>query len=879
MKRHHSPNESNAHQILRAKSIEAGIPEQDLRDLLWLINADDALTCFVPICENLSNIFRLMNEHFATYCTEHQIPVEQWTNIVNWVIANAEDLAGTIGEQFNQRPEKREEEQSLYEGSKPSLINPLVGHCATRNSLYTVLLNSLASENIAECERYFLMVGQLIIAHVHVCRKYIPKQQYENHSKSSEITGYPNTPYTAALALRVLSSEEDISFCSRGLNSKQSPLKFAQAAKQYTSGEDELSKYLAGYCRFIARAHGLLGWSNRSGGGRRRGHRGGGRWIPGYVRLGPDCEVVPTEVGDSEDPNADWGRQVVVQEVLENGAPITKKRARQLLVDDIYPFDLAGEDELCLTEYPCNETTKGIAGLIFAAEGQARHVAMEHQMLPWSYRLLTVSELASLLTFGSDLFRKLLRTRDWSDEQALQAETIALLHTSLWTGSTLERAKNLIILPDDKNQAKQIHCELALYVPTKSDQHGKARLVEWRIRSYFPNYRLYLEAPTGTTRQRTTYMYVPDIAGGAQFVRHLMRRKEYRDRKSPFSRSITHYRRTLRALLKSVDPSGRITEQKAVSYLFHRIACVSGDVTQAVAITGREHELAQARIYYTTHSLKVLRDAYVKALWNIVPFVYKASGRKLRLNYAAVVDPADVHVGSRLCPTRNAARTATEKLQEAIKKAARYHTWDEFIVYHNHFTLYTVLMFGYTTACRAIISPFVSTSEIDLETGLAALADKDGPDHHKSRLIWVPEDVRKQIRNYEAHRQALLGSLGEHLTKSDVDDLDCFFLRKTVKEQFAPVAVRPATLSEQMKEFIRLPANVHRRFLRTELSGGGCPIEVVDNFIGHWSRGEEPFGWFSSFPYRDHIMTLESYLVPLLKDLGWRPIESALTKK
>ena len=62
-------------------------------------------------------------------------------------------------------------------------------------------------------------------------------------------------------------------------------------------------------------------------------------------------------------------------------------------------------------------------------------------MLPWSYRLLTVSELASLLTLGSDRFRELLRLRNWSAEQELLAETIALLHTSLWTGSTLEPPK------------------------------------------------------------------------------------------------------------------------------------------------------------------------------------------------------------------------------------------------------------------------------------------------------------------------------------------------------------------------------------------------------------------------------------------------------
>ncbi|TAM43582.1 MAG: site-specific integrase [Gammaproteobacteria bacterium] len=876
--KHQSPSKSKAHQILRLKCAEAGIPEEYLRDLLWWINADDALTCFVPICENLTNVTRLMNESFALYCAEHQIPVKQWANIANWVLAHGEDLAETIGEQFNQRPEKPEEEHSASGYSKVSLINPLVGRCATRNSLYTVLLNSLASKNVDERERYFLMVGQLIVAHVHVCRKYIPRQKYEDHAGSNEIAGYPNTPYGASHALRVISNEEDLDFCPSGLDPKLSPHLFAQVAGNQSSGRNDLSKHLAGYCRFVARAHGLLKWSNRKGGGGRRGRGGGGRWISGYVNLGPDCEVVPAEVGDPDDPHGDWGKQVVVQEVLENGVPITKKRARQLYAADIHPYDLAGEDELCLTEYPCDETKKGIAGLIFAAEGQARHIAMEHQMLPWQYRSLTVSELASLLSYSSDCFRELLQEQHWSDAQALQAETIALIHISLWTGSTLDRAKTLEVLPGDKEAAKKINCELALFVPT-STQSNESRIVEWRIRSYFPKYRVHLEAPAGVTRRRTVYMYVPDLAGGAQFVRELVSRKEYQNREELFSRSVSEYRRALRALLKTIDPSKRITVEKVRSYLFHRIACVSGDVTQAVAITGCEHELAQTRIYYTTHSLKVLRNVYVKALQEIVPFVYRALGREPRLDFAEAVEPATIHVGSRFCPTREAARETTAKLRNAIKKATSYRTREEFADYHNYFTLYTVLMFGYTTSCRAIISPFLPTSEIDPETGLAALADKDGPDHHKSRLIWIPHEVRKQIRNYEAHRQALLGSWREYLTKPLADIPDCFFLHKKDKGRFVPELVRPATLKQFMKAFIDLPANVHRRFLRTELGESGCPSEIVNAFIGHWSRGEEPFSWFSSFSYHEHIATLERYVPPLLKDLGWQPIESTLTKK
>lgn len=873
MPHHQSPNESRAHQILRAKCVEVGIPEAHLRNLLWQINADDALTCFAPICQNLSNICRLMDEHFAAYCVEHQIAAGQWMNIANWVVADVEKLTEAIGEQFNQWPERPDENALLGDGMRVGLINPLIGRCAARNSVYTVLLNTLASEDDSECDRFSLMVGQLLVAHVHVCREYVPLHKYENYAGSGEIAGYPNTPYTASHALRVISGQEKLSFCPSWLDPGQAPQQFAEAAKLYKSEGDVLSIHLAGYCRIIARAHGLLGWSTRAGGG--GGKNGGGKWIPGYVRLGPDCEIVPTQVGDPDDPHEDWGKQVVITEATENGEPITQNRARQLLAEDIDPSDLASEDELCLTEYPCHETNKGTAGFVFAAKGQARHVVMEHQLLPWHYRMLTVTELASLLTFCSDLFRKLQRAKKWSTDQTLLAETIAILHTMLWTGSTLDRAKKLQILPGAKELAKSIYCELGLYIPAPATG-SKIRLVEWRIGSYFPDYRVTLEAPPGVTRRRTSYMYVPDIAGGAQFIRLILKKRGPGKRRTFFTKGIDEYRRALRKLLKSVDASGRITEQKIVSYLFHRIACIT-DVTQAVAITGREHELARTRIYYTTPQLKVLREAYVKALWDIVPFVYKAAGRKLRLDYAAVIDPTVVHVGSRLCPTREAAKKAIAKLQKAIKKAVNYRTWDEFVVYHNYFTLYTVLMVGYATSCRAIISPFLATSEIDADTGLAALADKDGPDHHKSRLVWVPEEVRRQIRGYEAHRQALLGSLHGHFAKSDAVVPDCFFLRVTDRGQFAFVAVRPSTLSKQMKGFIRLPANVHRRFLRTELIEDGCPAEVIDAFMGHWSRGEEPFGWFSSFSFQEHVTTLESHLVPLLKDLGWQPIESALT--
>ena len=53
----------------------------------------------------------------------------------------------------------------------------------------------------------------------------------------------------------------------------------------------------------------------------------------------------------------------------------------------------------------------------------------------------------------------------------------------------------------------------------------------------------------------------------------------------------------------------------------------------------------------------------------------------------------------------------------------------------------------------------------------------------------------------------------------------------------------------------------------------GCPPEVVDAWMGHWYRGEEPWRTFSSFAFADFRMALEEYLQPLiLKQLGFRAI-------
>ena len=83
--------------------------------------------------------------------------------------------------------------------------------------------------------------------------------------------------------------------------------------------------------------------------------------------------------------------------------------------------------------------------------------------------------------------------------------------------------------------------------------------------------------------------------------------------------------------------------------------------------------------------------------------------------------------------------------------------------------------------------------------------------------------------------------------------LPCFFLDEDLK----PVEVRPKTLVPIMQDFLPFPVNIHRRFVSSELLDAGCPPEIVSAWMGHWHRGEEPWGKFSSFSFHDYVSVLE----------------------
>ena len=177
---------------------------------------------------------------------------------------------------------------------------------------------------------------------------------------------------------------------------------------------------------------------------------------------------------------------------------------------------------------------------------------------------------------------------------------------------------------------------------------------------------------------------------------------------------------------------------------------------------------------------------------------------------------------------------------------------------------------------RAGHDPSFKPSEYDPQTGFAVLRDKGSSDGYNTRLIWIWDECIKQLNAYHSHLKKLhslkvpfscLLTVAEWKQRGG-DKSSSYFLIPHNK-QFDFIA--PGMFEKNLTIYLNfpLPANCHRHYLRSELIEEGCSLDVVDAFLGHWSRGEEPWSRFSGLSPLVFARELKEHLVPILERDQW----------
>lgn len=90
--------------------------------------------------------------------------------------------------------------------------------------------------------------------------------------------------------------------------------------------------------------------------------------------------------------------------------------------------------------------------------------------------------------------------------------------------------------------------------------------------------------------------------------------------------------------------------------------------------------------------------------------------------------------------------------------------------------------------------------------------------------------------------------------------------------EYLAKSLSPKLLGQKLRDVFALPINSSRHYLRSTMYEQGCPVEVINAFMGHFERGEEPWGMFSGLSPVAYCDALDHVLTPLMKKDGWEPL-------
>ena len=343
----------------------------------------------------------------------------------------------------------------------------------------------------------------------------------------------------------------------------------------------------------------------------------------------------------------------------------------------------------------------------------------------------------------------------------------------------------------------------------------------------------------------------------------------------------------------------RITLHRVSSYFKQTLGDYCGDNAEAslllsdLPVSGQKNPL-----YYFNTNLSILEDQYSQVCEFITSPLRPSKYDKLPSNPALNKSNNSHYIGSAVCPTDECITTLVNNLQDRVHfEKNNSNEVSSYIAFHNALTSYSMMMLAFASGYRAVTNPLVSLTEVDLEQGFLVISDKDNKDNFNSRLVWLPKICREQIAAFNNYRRSLsekLYLLNMDLAKKLDDEYNCDFIwpkEKKAREDpsklpfffYLQLQKNHATLRPFVKQIVvtsgrdisweyTIPDNANRHYLRSKLREARVSGEIIDAYMGHWLRGQEPFGCFSTLSPKMLAQELEIPLTQILKENGWKVI-------
>lgn len=543
-----------------------------------------------------------------------------------------------------------------------------------------------------------------------------------------------------------------------------------------------------------------------------------------------------------------------------------EKSEEESFSDEISPLESAGANEAMvfrdIKEIPTFASIRN----------SARHIQKAHQLLPHQWENLTTDEIAQSLAYAKTLLT--------SRHERKKQYSGLLVVIQIATGLSLERSESILI---SRNGYKFGESVPVYWLPEEAKQGF------WCIPAYQIDYKTQQEPQTleslqseehsAPTRELTSHLLIPDLFEFDQWLIKLERLPEtgtsllfegnlFRETKVAYPK-----------LLKELHVESRVSPSRLSSVLRQYLLSTGADIVDYSLISGNPHRLSTVKAHYSAPSTSSLIAKYLKAtrmlLHDLTELGYcRCLSDNHKLDPAYLPDKTDnQHVGSRYCPKTESIQNLVSTLREAIEDPDTTT-----IDFHNSYTLYITLLIGYSTGIRGIRTPYIDWSLLEPETGLLLMSDKNTPDAYHSRWVWLPDLVQQQVRLYERYLTRFNDANEPYKVRGSLFDVDPTWNDPVlfVTESLQPQVVRPKTIRERLGQLFPGAANHNRHWLRTYLSERRIPHEAIDQFLGHWSLGEEPFGTYSTTSPRQLLEYIKPAINDALNRLGFQLLRPTL---
>lgn len=509
-------------------------------------------------------------------------------------------------------------------------------------------------------------------------------------------------------------------------------------------------------------------------------------------------------------------------------------------------------------------------------------LSMLNQRLTSRWEVLSLYEVSEYLSAIADLIEQKERSA-YLPNDATYGELAALLTTLFWYGQRIDKVDKLRVYHDVPGNHDTEPGFVSIMgqngywwtkpaVPLRKNLPDDVQ--QEQAHPTVTNFAL----SSGTSCEQTISTYLKNIhRGRSKFL---------------FPKKQSVYVKMISDFLSSVNSrhATRLTANRMSDYLFDVIARQDGaDLTAAMFIVGREHFLGRNPSYYTSIPVTQLQILYKKVCKEVEGRHFREkpcdSQRRIDDNLEGHWWENDQinHVGSPFRPTHSTVANLVTELKNSLKKSVQSDSSVlKLMRVHNNMTRYTAFMIAFSTGFRAIRDPFLSAAEIDWHSGCAVLSDKDNEDGYNSRMIWLPPVCLQQLQLFREHQQNALYRFNILIPgifsnpdrpRRDAPGRYMFFVKDDEdRYEYVAMTIGPALIGRRLRSLYALPFNSSRHYLRSRLLERQCPVEVINAFMGHFERGEEPWGVYSGLSpliYRDSLI---ENLIPLLNDDGWEAL-------